>query len=47
MSEEGLSGWEYKSNEEKAKDVEDAFKEDFVVEVEEEKMEEKEVKRKK
>ena len=46
MSGNGLSGWDYKPNEQKAKEVEDAFKEDFVVEVEEEKkMEEKEVKK--
>jgi len=41
MSEEtGLSGWEDKSNKQKAKEVEDAFGEDFVV-VEEVKEEEK------
>ena len=46
--EEGLSGWEYKPNGEKAKEVEAEFKEDFVVDVEvkeeEKKKMEKEVK---
>ena len=41
--EEGLAGWEHKANEEKAKEVEEAFGTDVVVEVKEEvnKMEEK------